>query len=201
MSTTVPPRTGGVEPLLDAALDVVAELGVDALTVRATAARAGVSPGTVSYHFATSDDLLVRALEHGADQTAVMLEQLAADLVDGDWDVDAWPGVFAAALAHGLEVHLPQNLACLELHMLAARRPEIRPAAQRVQLAYARVAALAVRVHEAPDPVASTVLLVALVTGLMYREITMPEPGAEERLRNDLEGITDLLRAAKLSGR
>lgn len=188
---------GGVEPLLEAALDVVAELGVDALTVRATAARAGVSPGTVSYHFATSDDLLVRALEHGADQAAAMLEQLAADLVDGGWDADAWPGVFAAALSHSLEEHRPQHLACLELHMLAARRPEIRPIAQRVQLAYARVAALAVNAHQAPDPAGSTVRLVALVTGLMFREITTPQPDAEERLRCDLEGLMDLLRAAK----
>lgn len=197
MGPAVRPRTGGVEPLLEAALDVVAEKGVDALTVRATAARAGVSPGTVSYHFTTSDDLLVRALEHGADETASMLEQLAADLVDGGWDRDAWPGAFAAALAHSLEAHRPQHIACIELHMLAARRPEIRPVAQRVQIAYARVAALAVHAHDAPDPVGSTVRLVALVTGLMFREITTPQPGAEERLRNDLQGLTDLLRAAK----
>lgn len=183
--------------MLDAALDVVADYGVDALTMRATAARAGVSPGTVSYHFATSDDLLVRALEHGAEQTVVMLERLAADLVEGDWDADAWPGAFAAALAHSLETHRPQHIACIELHMLAARRPEIRPNAQRVQHAYARVAALAVHAHEASDPAGSTVRLVALVTGLMFREITTPQPGAEERLRNDLQGLTDLMRSVK----
>lgn len=187
MSTTVPPRTGGVEPLLDAALDVVAELGVDALTVRATAARAGVSPGTVSYHFETSDALLERALEHGAAQIAELLERLAADLLDREWDAATWPSVFAKALAADLQERRAQHLACIELHMLAARRPELRPAAERVGLAYARIARTVVSAMGLPNPDQTVVGLVAMVTGLMLKELTTPAPGAERRIRAALE--------------
>lgn len=180
-------RTGGPEPLLDAALAVVEQHGVDALTVRAVAAQAGVSPGTVSYHFDTTEELLERSLEHGAAQIAVLLERLATDLLDGDLDVAEWPAIFAKALATDLELRRAQHLACIELHMLAARRPELRPAAERIQLAYARVGFSVVRAMGIPDPEQTVVGLVAMVTGLMLRELTTPAPGAEQRIRATLE--------------
>lgn len=49
------------DELAEAMIDLVAEGGLDVLSVRAVAARAGVSIGTVQYHFATKDDMLVGA--------------------------------------------------------------------------------------------------------------------------------------------
>ncbi len=180
-------RTGGPEPLLDAALAVVEEHGVDALTVRAVAARAGVSPGTVSYHFDTTEALLSRALEHGTAQITGLLERLAGDLMDGGLDAAEWPAIFARALATDLEQRRAQHLACIELQMLAARRPELRPAAERIQLAYARVAYTIVRAMGLADPEQTVVGLVAMVSGLMLKELATPAPDAEGRIRAALE--------------
>lgn len=180
-------RAGGPEPLLDAALRVIEREGIDALTVRAVAHEAKVSPGTVSYHFDSTDELLERALEHGAGQIAKMLEQLAGSLMESDWDAAQWPAIFAAALATSLDAHRPQHLACIELHMAAARRPALRPAAERIQLAYARVALTVVRAMGIPDGAQVVIGLVAMVTGLMLKELTTPAPGAEQRLRGAFE--------------
>lgn len=172
----------GRQPLLDAAIEIVAEQSSAAVTMRAVAERAGVSPGTVSYHFASVDELLVEALEYGATQTAAMLEQLLLDLQDGDLELADWAGVFAAALAGHIKTRRAQHFACFELQLLAARRPELMPAATRIQMAYARISRAVLRAHGAPDLDAGAVRLTAMVTGLVLAELVHQQPGAEQRL-------------------
>lgn len=59
---TTPAATGDVAAhVLDAAVDVIASEGIDALTVERVARRAGMSVGGVTYHF-TSKQTLVEAL-------------------------------------------------------------------------------------------------------------------------------------------
>lgn len=181
----------GTLPLLDAALAIVAEQGVGAVTVRAVAERAGVSPGTVSYHFASADDLLVRALEHGALQTAQMLEQLALDLQVTGGPVDSWARAFASALAEHLHEHRAHHIACFELQLMVARRPELAPITTKIHLAYARVARMVAQAHGAPDPDTAALGLTALVTGLVLGELVHDEPGAEGRLLAVLLGQVD----------
>ena len=50
--------------LCQAALDVLCEVGYESLTTPLIAARAGVSRGAQTHHFATKADLLVAAFEH-----------------------------------------------------------------------------------------------------------------------------------------
>src|SRR5437764_10431215 len=58
--------------ILRAAYDVAARQGVEALTVRAVAARAGVSHGTVLFHFSRRDALVVSLLDSVLDATTVL---------------------------------------------------------------------------------------------------------------------------------
>lgn len=55
-----------------AAYDVAARSGVEALTLRAVAARAAVSHGTVLFHFDRRDALVMALLERVLDATAVL---------------------------------------------------------------------------------------------------------------------------------
>ncbi|PRY60151.1 TetR family transcriptional regulator [Knoellia remsis] len=64
------------DELIDAALDIVAEDGFGALSVRTVAARTGVSIGTVQYWFPTKESLLVAAFES-------VVERVTARLVGG----------------------------------------------------------------------------------------------------------------------
>lgn len=58
------------ERIAQAALDVVAEGGIRAATHRTIAARAGVPLGSVTYHFATLEDVLVAAFTLLGEQIA-----------------------------------------------------------------------------------------------------------------------------------
>ena len=58
--------------ILRAAYDVAARQGVEALTVRAVAARAAVSHGTVLFHFSRRDALVAALLDSVLDATTVL---------------------------------------------------------------------------------------------------------------------------------
>src|SRR5687768_4234190 len=62
-----PPQISS-DDLTDALIRVVVEQGLDAVSIRTVAREAGVSIGTVQYHFATKDDLLLAAYVRAIDQ-------------------------------------------------------------------------------------------------------------------------------------
>ena len=59
------------DDLTDALIRVVVAAGLDAVSIRTVAREAGVSIGTVQYHFATKDDLLLAAYQRAIDQVAL----------------------------------------------------------------------------------------------------------------------------------
>ena len=65
-----------------AAAELIVEAGVDALTHRAVAARAGVAVGTTTRYFSTIDDLRRHALEYLAAEVEDDLEEIRRELVD-----------------------------------------------------------------------------------------------------------------------
>jgi TetR/AcrR family transcriptional regulator, transcriptional repressor of bet genes len=71
------------EALITAALDLVAEGGLQAATVRAIAERAGVTPGLIRHYFLTKEDLTRAAYRHVMDRmtadNARVLETAPAD--------------------------------------------------------------------------------------------------------------------------
>lgn len=54
--------------LLDAAIDIAGETGVQAVTYRAVAARVGMAHGLVRHHFGTREQLLIEAFRRAATQ-------------------------------------------------------------------------------------------------------------------------------------
>src|SRR5882672_2339467 len=60
------------EDIMRAAYDVASRSGVEALTLRAVAARAAVSHGTVLFHFDRRDALVMALLERVLEATAVL---------------------------------------------------------------------------------------------------------------------------------
>ena len=65
-----------VAAILRAALLVIAEGGVDAVTHRRVAARAGVSLSSTTYYFANRDELIARAFEHYIEQARAKIAEL-----------------------------------------------------------------------------------------------------------------------------
>lgn len=83
------PATATRDRLLDAAIHIAGELGIDQVTYRSVAARVGVAHSLVRFHFGTREAMLTAAFERAArhDAAAAHLRvnevgDLAADLVE-----------------------------------------------------------------------------------------------------------------------
>jgi AcrR family transcriptional regulator len=73
-------RPSARDKILDAALQMIGEIGVPAITLEGVAARAGVSKGGLLYHFRFKDQLLAAANEHLVVRRAAAREAEAKHL-------------------------------------------------------------------------------------------------------------------------
>jgi DNA-binding transcriptional regulator YbjK len=136
----MPPNQERRAQLLDAAIDILADVGVGGLTHRQVDDRAGLPAGTTSNYFRTRQALL---------------EATAARTVDLHWRrVEALRTVIGPLTRDGVKVLLTRmisepdeqarryTLARFELFMEGTRRPELRPLLAELQAAAVKSATL-----------------------------------------------------------
>jgi DNA-binding transcriptional regulator YbjK len=111
--------------IVEAAVELIPEVGVAGLTHRLVAARAEVALGATTYYFTDLDELSAAALRHLTDRMAADLASWAA-VLDASVDI---PATLAALTAEYL-ADRRHALLETELYVAAARRPELRPLAQ-----------------------------------------------------------------------
>ncbi|BCJ67482.1 TetR/AcrR family transcriptional regulator [Polymorphospora rubra] len=169
---------GRRQAILDAALELVIEVGIARTSHRAIAERAGVPLGSTTYYFPTLPDLVAAALEQAAERVRREIRDLAGKIGDGRDVVGAL--IWMTGLAVGDRQRM---LLEYELYLAAVRNDELRELAGlwlhelRTLLApligagpAAAVGALldgvilqAMVTGEAPDPDVLEVALTALV--------------------------------------
>lgn len=110
---------------MEAAGQLIGEVGVAGLTHRLVAARAGVPLGATTYYFTSLDDLSEAALRHLTEEMAAELDTWAAALDSGADLPATLAGLMAGYLADRGRA-LPET----ELYVAAGRRPELRPLAR-----------------------------------------------------------------------
>ncbi|MBF6172639.1 TetR/AcrR family transcriptional regulator [Nocardia blacklockiae] len=159
--------------LLDRLAEVIAEDGIEGVSIRTLAARAGVSIGTVQYYFSTKNDLLLKVWEHVRDEaTRRFLESGVADLPPLD-RLHRLTDLLIAPAADDILARV-----WLALAARAAHDPEIaalhRGQWQRTEdiLARALAAVHPARADENPDAAAE---LLALLDGLTIAILTEPD--------------------------
>jgi DNA-binding transcriptional regulator YbjK len=157
------------ERILRTTLDLIGHEGIAAVTNRRVAAEAAVSLGSLTYHFESQLDLVRESLMLFVGEEVVRLEGIAARMRRSR------PGVERVALdverivrESSLRI---QQLAEVELHLRAARDPELREASQRVFAAYEEVAATALEGLGVPDAALHARSIVALMYGLALRRL------------------------------
>ena len=111
--------------IVQAALEVVVELGVERTTHRVIAARAGVPLGATTYYFPTLRDLVAAAMDAAAAEERAELAQWLERIGDGS-DLPAR----LTALASSYLVDRDRARLDYELYVAAARTPELRPVAR-----------------------------------------------------------------------
>ncbi|NUP73358.1 MAG: TetR/AcrR family transcriptional regulator [Sinomonas sp.] len=119
----------GRDALLKAAIEIVAEKGLQGLTHRAVAGRAGVNHTLVAHHFGSMDGLVAAASE------LVVVRSLLETGLAGTADFDeGFADSMLASLAADPEIQMFQAHMVLE----ARRRPEIRALVERLYASYMR---------------------------------------------------------------
>jgi len=112
---------GHVDPdrpqrIIDAALEVIADRGVARTTHRAIAAQAGIPLGSVTYHFASLDDVLSAAFSQVADRVSHRFELTMSSHTGRDPREGVTAIITEFVTEHGDDLVLS-----LELYVLAAR--------------------------------------------------------------------------------
>jgi DNA-binding transcriptional regulator YbjK len=165
------------EDLLDAAIGVVGESGIHALTHRAVDTAAGLPPGSASNHFRTRDALLNAVVERFAARERANWEDIAARVCP------ATPQELAQALAEFAQdatgPHRSLTMARYAILLEAGIHPSLR-----AQLAAtgARVNAWFrnwLRIAGSGDPDRDAPIVMNHWTGLVLHQLASPDPAFE----------------------
>lgn len=167
MATTEAAR----DRILRATLRLIGEQGVGAVTNRAVAKAAGVSLGSLTYHFPSQSDLLRESLQAFVDSEIARITELVTRLADeGIPDFDQAAEEVEKAIvgfAYG-----PEQIANLELHLHAARDPAVRETSAQSVAAYDRLATAILDGLGIPDAERHAPAVVAMLYGLAVRRLS-----------------------------
>ncbi|GGM47513.1 TetR family transcriptional regulator [Longimycelium tulufanense] len=163
--------------IIDATLRVIERDGVAGVTHRVVAREAGVPTTATTYYFSSLDDLLVAALTTAAEDYVSQVLGLAGEALSTRDSAAA----LADLLAESAGPRRGRTIAEYELHLLAARRPALRPAARRW------IEVMRELCRELFDDEAAFRALIAAVDGLMVEALVADEPPGVEDFRPVLE--------------
>jgi TetR/AcrR family transcriptional regulator, regulator of biofilm formation and stress response len=182
MGTNVPRGEARRDAILRATLALIGERGLDAVTHRAVAERAGVPLAATTYWFASKEELLGEALLLAAREETERLERLVLDLAPQELDVAEWARAVAAVLGGDLVADPGKHIAFTELVLESTRRPALQGEVERWDRAHMQLAELGLRACGSPDPRGDAHLVVAAISGLLLGQLANPRSDFEQRI-------------------
>jgi DNA-binding transcriptional regulator YbjK len=197
--------------LTDAAIAVLAELGMRGLTHRAVDARAGLPQGTTSAYFRTRKALIEAVVRRLADLDRADLDRADLDRADLDradldraeldWaDFDAVAAGIAAVLDRWMGAGRDRTLARYACLLEATHHPELRAILAHGDPFRAQAREI-LAAAGARDPERAGVHLVACIDGLLFDRLagagsrTAPPAGTDENRADLAIAVATLLRA------
>jgi AcrR family transcriptional regulator len=157
------------ERILRATLQLLASDGHAALTNRRVAAAAHVSLGSLTYHFSSQTELLRESLLLYVTEETARRQRIARELATRNPSLEQVTHEIEQIAAGANDA--PQQITELELHLHAARDPELRDASRRCFAAHEQIAAAALTSLGVPDGERHAPTVVALMTGLAIRRL------------------------------
>ena len=154
------------ERILRATLALIGREGIGALSNRRLAAQAGISLGSLTYHFPSQDSLLRESLLLYVGEEVARLEAITAGLRARRPHPSRQEVAAEVQRIADQSVDRPKQLAELELHLFAAREPALQEASRRCFAAYEALAAAALEALGVPDPSRHAATVVAVLTGM-----------------------------------
>jgi DNA-binding transcriptional regulator YbjK len=176
------------EAILRATLELIASGGVAAISNRRVAAAAGVSLGSLTYHFTSQAQLLRESMLLYVEEETARRERIASELATRKATVEQVAHAIEHLAATAPDLH--QQVAELELHLHAARDPQLREASKRCFQAHEQIAAAALTALGVPEGERHAPTVVALMTGLAVRRLA----GGGRDAHGTSEGLLALVR-------
>lgn len=190
----MPPNPERRAQLLDAAIEILGDVGVGGLTHRAVDDRAGLPAGTTSNYFRTR----LALLEATAARIVEVQWQYVATLQQGLGSLtrDTLAAMMTKMVTELAGENGRRQLARYELFNEGVRRPELRPLLSEMQSAAMKSAALILAAAGLEPTEEQVGELARLLNGLAYSNLTFTadQPGLEdpagliERLLNAVLG-------------
>lgn len=175
-----------------AVCELIAERGLDAVTVARTAARAGISVGLVQHYFPSKDDMLLHAFERVSTAVATRVADVVSEGARHERTIS---GILLAALAEHLPLDEPRRAEFRVIRVFAGRaleNPALAEVDARTADALHAEIARAVRngvecgeVEADVDAAAAAARVAAVAEGLAT-QVYRGGPGAAERAREAL---------------
>ncbi|MGK2939282.1 MAG: TetR/AcrR family transcriptional regulator [Solirubrobacteraceae bacterium] len=166
--------------VLAAALRVVGTKGIGAVTHRAVATEAGITPGLTTYYFPTVDALLEATLGSYVEEE---MERVGAAIeVLSETGADADRGAVLGAVFQALAVEPEQQLAQFDLYLESVRRPGLRTVARACLNGYAELARLALDRLGSDRAEEGSRALLALLDGIAMHQVVAPDETYIERV-------------------
>lgn len=165
--------------IIDAAIRVVEEHGIDGLSHRSVAAEADVPLGSTTYHFATLDDLLVAALRQVCAEPQTAIDNWKRHL-----ERDApLPDRLVGLLEEMMTGDRSRIRLEYELYLAALRREALRPVA--AEWLDATVELLSRYTHD----ISTARALIGLIDGLLLQLLLTGRPFDRDAVRAALARV------------
>jgi DNA-binding transcriptional regulator YbjK len=174
MVTTTPRPRGAArrDALLDAVLEVVAEVGVDAVTHRRVAEVAGLPLASTTYWFESKEHLLTAALERAAERDIERLGAFLSEARDTTADpLELTVRAILGPIEESTQTCRAWLLATYALMLEAARRPALREVTMRWTDAYLDALAPLLAAGGSNHPRSDAELLLAAADGLLIEQL------------------------------
>lgn len=163
------------EKILRAALKIIGSEGIGAVSNRRLAAEAGVALGSLTYHFPAQSDLLRESLLLDMNEEVERLEALTMQIKSGSPSLEevltSVVQIASDSMAASGTARWAEQLAVYELHLQAARDPQLHEASKRCFEAFDGVATAALEALGLPSSPEHARVVVALITGTQLRAI------------------------------
>lgn len=169
----------GRQALLEAAIRVVTTEGLRGLTYRSVAAVAGVTHGSVRYHFGDWNTLVEEALTYSVEES---IEEAELETSDSDF-LD-----FASALAAAVQANPERQAFQYELALEARRRPELLPVMERVYAEYRAAVNRALTGHGLHDSDFADLIFTTL-DGIVFQQTVFGDSLHTERALQSLRSV------------
>ncbi|MFG2725664.1 TetR/AcrR family transcriptional regulator [Streptomyces canus] len=164
--------------LLDAAIEVIAESGVNGATHRSIAARAGMPSSTTSYFFSSLDDLIAAALQVVADRFATRVDRTIKEIAAVETSPEEAIDRFVELLLGEPET---DAVAQFEIYLECARRPNLQASAHQIMASVEKGAEASLRALGTPLATERAPLLVAMLDGFALHRRAWPRGEADRR--------------------